>query len=181
MSQKETLNRIFYYLTGALAENVTATWTNGTGTLAGMYFAIGWDAIDNQPDKIPFKYPISCIIDLPEGSGYNKVMETQGYPSGTFIEDYTFSFWVVRKLSGNRNSLFGTSTEKGIMELTEDLLFLLTGTEDAMKLVISGSSYTDSVVYPIAIEEGSGVDSSGALYARARRFDLTYRRLELDY
>ena len=182
-SQKEVFNRIHYLLTGVLAENIPATdqFTACIGDLAGTWAVLGWETLDHNANNIPFDKSSVIIIDLPDDLGYVKKPSDEGYANGYFEREYTIQFEVIRRVSGFRSVIMGSSTVKGIVEVTDDLLKVMTGTEDAMTLVYSGSKYVDEIIYPIDVMEGVGVDETGRTFARARKFNLIYRVLDVEY
>lgn len=182
-SQKEVFNRIHYLLTGVLAENIPAKdqFTACTGDLVGTWAVLGWETIDNQAYNIPVGKDSVIVLDLPDDVGYVKNQETEGYPVGTFTRVYTIGFDVIRRLTGFRSVIMGSGATKGIIDVTNDLLTTLTGSKDAMALVYNGSKWVDDIIYPIEITEQEGIDPTGRVFARARKFTITYRVLDIEY
>jgi hypothetical protein len=179
---KSIIRAFHHRLTGIYPEDIKTPFTRGAGTLRAFSVAFGFDSIKSELYNVPIANFPMIIVDLAEGPGLT-IDSLRGQGSGTangcLERTGTVRVEVIVRVQGDGKSIIGSGQTMGILDAFDTVADVLFADPAGYQLRVSGVPYADEIVFPIQVTEGYGVDPAGKIYARARKFEVRYKTIEL--
>lgn len=167
----QTLRRVFKLLSGSDPD--TSVVYKASTAIKGLNVVMGWAAV-GEVDKLGAKQFPLLIVDVPQ---YAEDWDKD--TTGTAYRRITVQLSLIVRAEASKNAaLYGTDS---IMAWYDKVYAVLYSSQSARNLTDSGVPWADEASNPRNLEELVDIDETGRLNARMRRWEIEYRRVEVDY
>lgn len=168
----QTLRRVFKLLAGVDPSSTVYTASTVTA-LSGLYVCFGWESVGDVQKVSGDHYPL-LVIDIP---GLAETWDADN--TGTAYRRLRVQFSLLARGEASRTAaLYGTGS---ILEWYDKVYGVLFGSLSARTLTDAGVPWADESSVPQNLEDLIDEQDTGRWRTRLRRWEIEYRRVEVDY